>query len=110
MKSLIILFFISLLVLTNCSSGPGRFDTFAQCLSEKGAVMYGTEWCSHCKAQKKDFGSSFQYINFIDCDLQKDECTKAGVKGYPTWNIDGENYPGQQAFYKLSQVSGCELQ
>ena len=35
-------------------------DTFAKCLTENNATMYGTEWCSHCKAQKELFGKSFQ--------------------------------------------------
>jgi hypothetical protein len=90
-------------------SGPGEYDAFASCLSESGAVMYGTEWCSHCKDQKESFGSSFYNINFVDCDLNRDACLIAGVSGYPTWKINGENYPGQQSFQRLSELTGCEL-
>lgn len=88
---------------------PGQVDGFANCLTENGVIMYGTEWCSHCKNQKELFGSSFQYVNYIDCDKNKNECIAAGVKGYPTWKINGENYPGEQSFERLSNLSGCDI-
>jgi glutaredoxin len=94
----------------NAVKGPGKYDEFAQCLTDKGAKMYGTEWCSHCKSQKKMFGNSFQYIDYIDCDKNKDACLEAGVRGYPTWKINGENYPGEQLFGRLSRLTGCEIQ
>lgn len=90
-------------------SGPGEYDTFASCLSDSGAVMYGTEWCSHCKAQKEMFGKSFDNVNYVDCDFAKDACLIAGVDGYPTWVIGDENYPGQQPLEKLAALTGCEL-
>ena len=101
-------FFISL-TLTGCSNKPGEYDTFAKCLSEKDITMYGTEWCSHCKNQKKAFGKSFQYVNYVDCDFQKSECDNAGVSGYPTWIVDGEKYSGEQPLSRLAYLSGCEL-
>jgi hypothetical protein len=90
-------------------SGASEYDTFASCLSESGAVMYGTEWCSHCKDQKEMFGDSFDNINFIDCDRDRDACLIAGVQGYPTWVIGGESYPGQQPLQELADLTGCEL-
>jgi len=90
-------------------SEPSELDGFASCLTEKGVTMYGTEWCSHCKNQKKEFGSSFEEINFVDCDANREECLMAGVEGYPTWKINGQNYPGKQPFELLGSLSGCEL-
>ena len=89
------------------SGGVGLNDVLAKCLTEKGVKMYGTEWCSYCKKQKEAFGNSFQYIDYIDCDKERSKCTAAGVKGYPTWVISGENYPGVQSFERLSSLSGC---
>ena len=100
---------ISLLVIAGCSPQTKVPDSFAQCLSEKGAIMYGTEWCPHCKNQKALFGSAFQYVNYVDCDLNRDACIKAGVEGFPTWVIDGNNYPGEQPLARLASLSGCEL-
>ena len=56
--------------------------------------MYGAEWCSHCKNQKKLFGNSFQYVNYVDCDKNSKECKEAGISGYPTWKVNGQNYSG----------------
>lgn len=82
---------------------------FAQCLTDTGAVMYGTDWCGYCQSQKKDFGKSFKNINFVDCDANYEKCTLAGVRGYPTWIINGESYPGKQSLQTLSALTGCEL-
>ena len=84
----------------------GEYDHFANYLTEKNVKMYGTEWCSHCKNQKKLFGSSFQYIDYVDCDKNKQECQSARVTGYPTWKINNQNYPGEQSLERLSQLSG----
>jgi len=88
--------------------GPGEFDEFAQYLTEQGVVMYGTEWCPHCKNNKALFGNSFQYVDYVDCDDDRKACGVAGVKGYPTWVVDGENYPGEQSLERLAQLSGYE--
>ncbi|MEK6827042.1 MAG: hypothetical protein AABX99_00990, partial [Nanoarchaeota archaeon] len=47
--------------------GPGKYDQFAQCLKDKGAVFYGAFWCSHCIAQKKLFGSSAKLLPYVEC-------------------------------------------
>lgn len=91
------------------SNSPGKYDSFAQCLTEKGAVMYGTEWCPHCKNQKKAFSGSFQYISYVDCDKEKDECLRNGIRGYPTWIINREKYPGEQKLDHLAYLTECEL-
>jgi len=91
------------LVLVGCvSKGPSKYDTFAKCLTEKGATIYGTEWCPHCKNQKKLFGDSFQYIDYVDCDRDKDECLRNGIRGYPTWIINEESYSGRKELRKIS--------
>jgi glutaredoxin len=108
MKKFIFLL-VFLLVIAGCAKGPGKYDSFAQCLTEKGAAMYGTEWCSHCKNQKELFGNSFQYIYYADCDKRKQECVDAGIEGYPTWIINNESYSGEQSLEKLAALTGCEL-
>lgn len=89
--------------------GDGEYDAFAQCLTDSGATMYGTEWCSHCKEQKKRFGSSFEFVDYVDCDKNKDTCNAEGISGYPTWKINGESYPGTQQLTRLGELTGCEL-
>jgi len=104
---------VFLVSLTGCTGSyqveDGKYDAFAQCLTEKEVVMYGTDWCSHCQNQKAMFGSSFEYVDFVDCEISNLVCSNAGIKGYPTWNIEGNNYPGEQSFNRLSELSGCKL-
>ena len=107
MKTLIPLFF--LIFLTACSSGPGPYDDFAKCLTEQDVIMFGTDWCPHCKEQKEWFENSFQYVNYVNCDKAQQQCLTNGVKGYPTWKINGESYPGKQPLNQLAQLSGCDL-
>jgi glutaredoxin len=111
LKIIFLIILMVLVVFTGCSSkGPGEYDSFAQCLYEKDAVMYGTEWCSHCQNQKKMFGKSFQYINYVDCDKYSNECLKNGIKGYPTWIINEEKYTGEQPLQRLASLTECKLE
>ncbi len=91
------------------SSSKKTYDGFTQCITEQGAIMYGTDWCHFCQDQKKKFGKSFKYVNYINCDLNELECNTAGVEGYPTWVINGESYSGVQQLQYLSSLTKCEL-
>ena len=91
------------------SASSGEDSSFAQCLTDKGAIMYGTDWCSYCKKQKAMFGESFRDIDYRNCDTVGEECSQAGIRGYPTWVIGGKNYPGVRSFEELGSLTGCEL-
>ncbi|MBI2102806.1 hypothetical protein HYT55_03130 [Candidatus Woesearchaeota archaeon] len=117
MRPLIIFFIlISLIFLIGCSSNSTKYDYFASCLTEKGVAMYGAFWCSHCKDQKEMFGSSFQYINYVECSLpdgstQTEYCVKKEIKGYPTWELEnGTRLEGTVSLEDLSQKTGCLMQ
>ena len=109
MKIVLLILISLLLILTGCKTLLEQYDGFAECLTEKGVKMYGTEWCSHCQNQKNLFGSSFQHVDYIDCDKNADACDEAGIKGYPTWIIDGNLNPGTKSLETLSELSGCQL-
>ena len=32
-----------------------KYDGFASCMTEKGVIMYGTDWCPNCQNQKQLF-------------------------------------------------------
>jgi glutaredoxin len=87
----------------------GTLDDFAKCLTEKGAVMYGANWCSHCQQQKALFGTSFQYVDFVDCEQSPDLCSLAGITAFPTWIINGEKHTGTKPLDILAVYSECEL-
>lgn len=86
-----------------------NYDSFAKCLTEKGAVMYGTYWCSYCNAQKGDFGKSAKFINYVECTEDPDACTGKGVESFPTWIINDVTYRGKQPLSRLAALTGCEL-
>ena len=94
--------------ITGKETTPGQYDEFAKYLTEQGVKMYGTEWCSHCKDQKKLFGDSFQYIDYIDCDKNRNACIDANINGFPTWEINREHYSGKQSLERLASLTGYE--
>jgi hypothetical protein len=92
-------------------TSPGKYDGFAKCLTEKGFVMAGTDWCSNCQNQKGYFGKSFQYIDYKNCDVAKAWCQENGVNRYPTWILpDSIKMSGAKKLYELSRLSGCKLE
>ncbi len=85
-------------------------NSFAQCLAQKGFTMYGAYWCPHCQNEKALFGDSFRYVNYVECTVETQKCTAAGIEGFPTWiTPDGRKLVGEQSLQALSAVSGCEL-
>lgn len=104
------LFAIALIVFYPKTGGGVYLNSFAQCLSGKGAVMYGAYWCPHCQNEKAAFGSAFSYVDYVECTQETSKCVAAGIKGYPTWTFpDGRRFEGEQGLQKLSQESGCVL-
>lgn len=91
-------------------SKESGLDDFAKCLSSKGVIMYGTYWCPHCKNEKNAFGSSFEFINYVECTEKPNECLAKGVDGYPTWIFpDGRKLVGEQGIARIQEASGCSL-
>jgi glutaredoxin len=85
-------------------------DNFAKCLASKNITMYGNYNCPHCLNEKKAFGSSFQYVLYVECTQKPNKCADAGIVGVPTWVfLDGKKLIGEQGLEKLSQESGCKL-
>lgn len=79
---------------------PGKYDNFAKCLTEKGAVMYGEDWCHYTQGQKAMFGKSFKYVDYYQ---------KSDLKRRPTWVIDGKTYETVQSFERLAALTGCTI-
>lgn len=104
----VVLLVVSVFFFTGRSSSVD-LSNFAKCLTEKNAVMYGTYWCSHCKAQKAEFGDAFSFVNYVECTVDIDKCTADGIKGFPTWIINKTHYEGKQPLVKLANLTGCVL-
>lgn len=93
---------------------PAGLDGFALCLKDKGAVFYGTFWCSHCQSQKKLLGES-KNLPYVECSTptgtdQTQICKDKKIEGYPTWIFaDGAIQSGELSLGQLSQKTGCAL-
>ncbi len=94
----------------------GRIDALAKCLTTKRATMYGSVLCSHCDDQKKLFGSSFEYVKYVECSIPFSRqvtpaCQAAGIRFTPTWIFaDGGRSEGMQTLEQLGKKTGCPLQ
>ena len=119
---LVVIFIIGFGILNNISNtnndkninstSSSKYDGFAKCLTEKGAVMYGAEWCSHCKEQKAVFGDSFKFIKYVECPDNTKLCLDNGITGYPTWIIGTstkmiEGFDKNTTMKEFSEATSC---
>lgn len=104
--------------------GPGeKYAAFAQCLTERGFIMYGSVTCSFCARQRALFEEKVfeKYAIEIECDprnpgAEVERCIAKSIERTPTWIQEdaqgAELYrfgPGVQSLEKLSEISGCPL-
>jgi uncharacterized membrane protein len=95
------------------TSGAAEIE-LAKHLTQKGAKMYGAYWCPHCFEQKQLFGKqAWEQVSYVECanDAKKnipqpEVCSKAGIKGFPTWIIDGKLDTGVKKLAKLGELTG----
>ncbi len=89
---------------------PVNVDEFAKCVAEKELTMYGAEWCVYCTQDKKAFGESFKYINYVECPDNIQFCIDKGINAYPTWtDKEGNKYEGAQGLAGIARITGCPL-
>jgi len=93
--------------------------------------MYGSTSCGYCTRQKELFGSSFQYVKYVDCEIDTMECLTRNLNAFPTWikfqliesitkgesegfNFEGSTEVGRghglHTIRELSNFSGCKLE
>ena len=95
--------------------GPGKYDTFTQCLKDKGATFYGAFWCPHCQSQKKLFDSSVKLLPYVECstadaNAQTKICIDNKISTYPTWEFaDQSRLTGEISLAKLAEKTACVL-
>jgi uncharacterized membrane protein len=92
---------------TTSSSRALELSTNLQALNAK---MYGAYWCSHCFEQKERLGrEAMSKIPYIECsqdgvNSQNAMCKARKLPGYPTWEINGKLYPGDQEIDELEEI------
>ncbi len=97
-------------VLRSNEPAYGSLDEFTQCLTDRGVVMYGADWCPHCQNEKKAFGDSFRLVNYVECPDNPKLCLEKEIQGYPTWIFsNGKKLEGEQGLERLSNESSCPL-
>ncbi|MBI4135858.1 vitamin K epoxide reductase family protein [Candidatus Uhrbacteria bacterium] len=104
--------------------GPGdKYVGFAQCLTDKGFIMYGSVTCAFCARQRALMGEEVfeKYSIEIECDprnpgAEVERCIAKNIERTPTWIQEdaqgAELYrfgPGVQSLEKLAEVSDCQL-
>jgi hypothetical protein len=82
----------------------------AEYLRSKGAKFYGAWWCPHCQEQKDLFGPEATLrLPYIECDkddVGRQRCQSAGLRAFPSWEINGQRYEGVLSLEELKQLSG----
>ena len=85
-------------------------------LKDIGATMYGAFWCSHCYGQKQVLGieAAEEYLTYVECDKKganskRDLCKEKKVPGFPTWEINGEMFPGEKTLEELAKLTKFDL-
>ncbi len=87
-----------------------RAIAVAERIQKVGGKMYGAFWCSHCYNQKNELGiEASKYFEYIECDKEGVDnqfplCRSKKIKGYPTWELNGEFYPGEKDLGELEKL------
>jgi len=88
-------------------------ESLAECLAEKGFVLYGSEWCGKCEEQLELFRAAANKLKYVDCTTSQPMvlsylCIKEQINQVPTWKApDGRMLKGYTSARQLSAESGC---
>jgi len=87
-----------------------KIGVFMNCLADKGVKIYGANWCGWTKKFVVETIGGFDIAEpvYVECTENTEECSDAGVSGYPTTQINGEAYSGSRDFAGLAAVTGCK--
>ena len=91
---------------TGYSTGEDERVKLADCLAEKGAVLFITSNCLECERQMEIFGSEgTSHLPILQCSSLED-CPSSS--GFPSWLINGEKISGVQEIDSLKLASQCD--
>jgi glutaredoxin len=84
--------------------------TVASQMEKLDAKLYGAYWCRFTQAQKERFGKeAFAKIQYVECspdglNSASAVCRDKRIDGYPTWQVNGKMYPGDQELEELAII------
>ena len=80
----------------------------AECMTGKGAVIYGSDACPATVAQKNRFGDGFKHLKYVECRENPSQCSKKNITLLPTWICNGKRIIGSYPLDALADFSGCD--
>lgn len=95
------------------NSSPAAIE-LAKHLTKQEVVLYVAYWCPHCHKQKQLFGrQAVSFLTIVECasngvNAQPQLCEDKGVKGYPSWEINGRMYAGTRSLSQLANLSNYQ--
>ena len=84
----------------------------AKYLNDNGAVKYSAYWCPNCLNQSELFGKqAYKELNVVECardgtNSQTQLCIDKKIRGFPTWEINGNLILGVLSLKELSKLTG----
>ena len=84
----------------------------AKHLKNNGVVKYSAYWCPNCRDQSELFGKeAYKELNVVECardgkNSKTKLCIDKKIKGFPSWEINGEIIIGVQTLRELSELTG----
>ena len=86
---------------------PRSDSNVLQQLIDAGATFYGASWCGFTKKQLAELNiteADPRGLDYVDCDNQEELCASKGIEAFPTWQINGELFPGYYPPAKLAEL------
>ncbi len=94
------------------SESTNESIAFAKYLNDNGVIKYSAYWCPNCLQQSELFGKqAYKELNVVECardgkNSQTQLCIEKKIKGFPSWEINGEIILGIQTLEELSKLTG----
>ena len=94
------------------SESTSESISFAKYLKNKGVIKYSAYWCPNCLQQSELFGKqAYKELNVIECsrdgkNIQTQLCIDKQIRGFPSWEINGEIILGVKTLKELSNLTG----
>jgi len=83
-------------------------DDQDSCLEETDITLYVRQGCGYCVKQKDTLGDDINLFNVVECSETPEICSEAGIRGVPTWKINGQEYLGVKTLDQVKEIVGCE--